>query len=159
MTTTVRFLQSLATTTRSYKRGDEVAGWDDTDAAALVGAGYAEKVIAPQIALNPASVNASGNGSGVDFRYAGNSFQAVQQVGAVTGTDPTITGKIQESDDNSTWTDISGAAFTAVTASNAVERISFTKAKRYLRHAYTVGGTSSPTFIIGASFIPISSAL
>ena len=55
---------------------------------------------------------------------------AVQTVGTVGGTTPSITGKIQESADNSTWTDVANAAFTAVTASNNVQAITFERTKR-----------------------------
>ena len=72
---------------------------------------------------------------------------AVQVIGPVTGTGPSLAGKIQESSDNSTWTDVTGATFTTVTASNNIQTIVFDRTKRYLRHARTVAGTS-PTFAL-----------
>jgi hypothetical protein len=72
---------------------------------------------------------------------------AVQVIGAVSGTTPVLTGKIQESVDGTTWTEVSGATFTAVTTSNRLEVIMFDRTKRYLRHARTVLGTS-PTFVL-----------
>ena len=99
--------------------------------------------------VNPASVNDTNNGSTVDLVNADGRCFAIQHIGAVGGTSPSLTGKIQESDDDSTWTDVSGATFTAVTASNSLQVVSFDRAKRYVRHHRTASGTS-PTFILGA---------
>ena len=95
----------------------------------------------------PATVNDTNNGLAVDLIDADGSCVAVQTVGAVGGTTPSITGKIQESADNSTWTDVSGATFTAVTASSNVQTIVFERTKRYLRYFRTVAG-SGPTFAL-----------
>ena len=97
----------------------------------------------------PATVNDTNNGSAVDLLDADGPCFAVQVIGAVGGTSPSLTGKIQESSDNSTWTDVPGATFTAVTASNNVQTITFERTKRYVRHHRTVSGTS-PTFILAA---------
>jgi hypothetical protein len=97
----------------------------------------------------PATVNDTNTGSAVDLVDADGPCFAVQVIGAVGGTTPSLTGKIQESSDNSTWTDVSGATFTAVTASNNVQTITFERTKRYVRHARTVSGTG-PTFALGA---------
>jgi hypothetical protein len=96
----------------------------------------------------PASVNDTNNGSSVDMINADGRCFAIQVIGAVTGTSPSLTGKIQESDDNSTWSDVSGATFTAVTASSNVQTIVFDRTKRYLRHYRTVSGTT-PAFLLG----------
>jgi hypothetical protein len=73
---------------------------------------------------------------------------AIQQVGAVSGTSPTLAGKIQESADGSTgWSDVSGATFATVTASTNNQAITFERTKRYLRYVGTVGGTS-PSFAV-----------
>lgn len=72
---------------------------------------------------------------------------AVQQVGTVSGTTPTLNGKIQESDDGSTWGDIAGATFTQVTASSNYQAITFDRTKRYVRYVGTVAGTS-PSFAL-----------
>ena len=72
---------------------------------------------------------------------------ATQIIGTVGGTTPSLTCKIQESSDNSTWTDVTGAAYTAVTASNNLQTIVFERTKRYLRHSRTISGTS-PTFAL-----------
>ena len=102
---------------------------------ALLGAGLA-----------PQTLSASANGSAIDMINADGPCFAVQQVGTVSGTSPTLAGKIQESADGSTgWGDISGATFTTVTASTNTQVINFERTKRYLRYVATIGG-SSPGF-------------
>jgi hypothetical protein len=96
----------------------------------------------------PATVNDTNTGSAIDMIDADGSCFAVQVIGTVSGTSPSLAGKIQESADNSTWTDVTNATFTAVTASNSVQTISFERTKRYLRHSRTVSGTS-PSFALG----------
>ena len=68
-------------------------------------------------------------------------FEAI--VSAVSGTSPTLGLKVQESADNSTWTDVAsfGANITAVGVARCTARIT----KRYSRTASTIGGTS-PSF-------------
>ena len=97
----------------------------------------------------PATVNDTIGGTGIDMQDADGRCFAVQVVGNVSGTSPSLAGKIQESSDNSAWTDVTGAAFTAVTASNNVQTIVFDRTKRYLRHHRTVSG-SSPSFGLSA---------
>lgn len=98
-------------------------------------------------AVYPASVNDTNTSSGVDMIDADDRCFAMQIVGAVTGTSPTLAGKIQESSDNSNWTDVTNASFTTVTASSNLQVIVFDRTKRYLRHSRTVGGTT-PTFLL-----------
>jgi hypothetical protein len=62
---------------------------------------------------------------------------------------PILAGKIQESSDNTAWTDVAGATFTSVTASNNLQTITFDRTKRFVRHARTVAGTG-PTFALVA---------
>ena len=90
----------------------------------------------------PATVNDTTGGAAIDLLDADGPCFAVQVVGTVGGTSPSLTGKIQESSDNSTWTDVAGATFTAVTASSNVQTITFERTKRYVRHHRTVSGTS-----------------
>jgi hypothetical protein len=96
----------------------------------------------------PATVNDTNTGTAVDLIDADGTCFAVQVIGTVSGTSPSLAGKIQESSDNSTWTDVTNATFSAVTASNSVQTISFERTKRYLRHSRTVSGTS-PSFALG----------
>jgi hypothetical protein len=97
----------------------------------------------------PATVNDTNTGTTIDLIDGDGSCFAVQVIGTVSGTSPSLAGKIQESSDNSTWTDVTNATFTAVTASSNVQTIVFDRTKRYLRHARTVSGTS-PTFLLNA---------
>lgn len=95
----------------------------------------------------PASVNDTTNGTSIDMIDADGRCFAIQVIGAVTGTTPSLSGKIQESSDNSTWTDVADATFTAVTASSNLQSIVFDRTKRYVRHYRTVSGTT-PTFLL-----------
>ena len=97
--------------------------------------------------LTPRTVTSSVNGSAVDLLTGDGRCFALQQVGTVSGTSPTLAGKIQESADGSTWSDISGATFTTVTASDNVQAITFDRSQRYVRYFGTVGG-SSPSFAV-----------
>ena len=98
--------------------------------------------------LTPQTVTSSLNGAAADMINADGLCFAIQQIGSVTGTSPTLAGKIQESADGSTgWTDIPGAAFTTVTSSTNTQALAFERTKRYLRYAATVGGTS-PSFAV-----------
>ncbi len=75
----------------------------------------------------------------------------IQQVGTVSGTTPSLAGKFQESADGSTWSDIGGATFTAVTASDKVQAIAFERTLRYVRYSGTISGTS-PSFPVAIVF-------
>jgi hypothetical protein len=96
----------------------------------------------------PVSVNSTAGGSSVDLLNADGRCFAIQAVGAVSGTDPLLAGKIQESDDDTSWSDIAGATFTDVENASDLQVISFERTKRYVRHHRTVSGTS-PTFLLG----------
>jgi hypothetical protein len=98
--------------------------------------------------LVPQTATTTATGTGVDLLSGDGSCFALQLVGAVSGTSPTLAGKIQESADNSTWADVSGATFTTVSAANNYQAISFERTQRYLRYVGTVGG-SSPSFALG----------
>jgi len=87
---------------------------------------------------------ASANGTGVDLQgYDG----ALAIITADTITDGTHTPKLQESDDNSTFTDVGstdqvGTALVAITAAS-VQRIAYIGAKRYIRVVVTVSGATT----------------
>lgn len=53
------------------------------------------------------------------------------------GTNGTVDCKIQESDDNSTWTDVTSGAFTQITEANdtVIQEKEYTGSKRYIRTA------------------------
>lgn len=91
---------------------------------------------------------AATNGTGIDTTAsAAFGLQAYLQVFGVTGTSVTV--KIQDSADNSTFADVSGAAFTAATGVTT-ERIAISNAatvRRYLR-AVTTGTFSNAQFAV-----------
>lgn len=97
----------------------------------------------------PVAATSTDSGSAVDLVNGDGRCFAIQSIGAVSGSSPSLTGKIQESDDGVTFTDISGATFAAVTLSNNLQVITFDRTKRYVRHYRTISG-SSPSFVIGA---------
>src|SRR5947208_113875 len=95
----------------------------------------------------PQTATTTVNATGGDMLAGDGRCFALQQVGAVGGTSPTLDGKIQESSDNSAWSDISGATFTQVTASTNNQAITFDRTKRYVRYVGTIAGTS-PSFAL-----------
>lgn len=69
-------------------------------------------------------------------------YEAIVQLDSgANGTGGTVEAKIQESDDNVTWEDWTGGAFTQVTESNdnAIQKIAYTGTKQYIRTVATVG--------------------
>lgn len=99
------------------------------------------------------------NGTSLDGGAATNfGLQAYLQVSAFTGTDVTI--KLQDSADNTSFADIAGAAFTAVTAAPGWQRISISNAatvRRYVRAVTTTaGGFTSATFAVSLVRNPIA---
>lgn len=95
--------------------------------------------------LTPAARTSTGNGTGIDLADTGPEFFGILENGTTSGTAPTLDVKFQESDDNSTFTDISGAAFTQLTAAGAERILVRNRTKRYVRAVATIGGTS-PSF-------------
>ncbi|MFH0981749.1 MAG: hypothetical protein V2A79_09440 [Planctomycetota bacterium] len=90
--------------------------------------------------------------TGVDSGIVGgtsNGGVAVIHCFTVSGTNPTLTSKLQHCADNATWADFSPAvAFTQLTAAGS-ERIlipAATAVARYVREYHTIGGTNTPTF-------------
>lgn len=102
----------------------------------------------------PAAVTATANTTGVDrLNYAGTAAVVTLAVPAGTGTTPTLDAKIQDSADNSTFADVSGAAFTQVTTALSIQHIALNldSCKRYIRVAFTVSGTTpsyNPTVLL-----------
>lgn len=111
-----------------------------------------------QITLQPmADITSTTTGTGVNVQeYVG---EAVFLVAAknVAGTNPTLDVKLQESDDDSTYTDVTGGAFTQVTEAGTKAakqyklNINIDGAKKYIRTVATIGGTSSPQFLVYAT--------
>ena len=98
---------------------------------------------------SPVAVTGSDGGASIDLGEGDGRCFAIQQIGSVAGSGATVTGKIQESSDNSTFTDVSGATFTAVNSTGNLQVITFERTKRYVRHFRTVAG-SSPSILLSA---------
>ena len=87
---------------------------------------------------------ASTNGTGIDLQgYDG----ALVIISADTITDGTHTPKVQESDDNSAFTDVVaadliGTVLVAITAAS-MQKIAYLGAKRYIRLVVTAAGTTT----------------
>lgn len=98
--------------------------------------------------LRPAALTATGQSSSIDLgaEYK-DDVAVIMNVGAVSGTSPTLDMVIQKSTDNSTW--VTGATFTQVTAANKLGcgQVNMDGGYRYLRASYTIGGTS-PSFTL-----------
>lgn len=91
-----------------------------------------------------AAVTATVTGASVDCDGMAGSVIFTQQVGTVSGTTPTLDGKVQDSLDGSTgWAD-TGATATQVTASTNNQNIVIDRSasKRFLRYVGTIAGTT-----------------
>lgn len=100
------------------------------------------------VTFTPAARTATANGTGVDLtgyiNSGGRALKAILDNGTTSGTTPTLDVKIQDSDDNSVFADITGATFTQLTAAGNQE-IHFRTNKRYVRAVATIAGTT-PSF-------------
>lgn len=85
-----------------------------------------------------------GNGASVKVG-AGMVFKAVLKITDKSGTSPTLDVHIEESADDSSFTDIEGAAFTQKEVAGEWF-IVFETTKKYVRCVTDVGGTAVPTF-------------
>lgn len=102
----------------------------------------------------PAAKTATVTTSGADTTGFHHALLLVD-MGAVSGTSPTLDIKLQESDDDSSYSDISGAALAQIVAAGAnkayeidvVLQGQYTR-KKYLRAVGTIGGTT-PSFTFG----------
>lgn len=97
----------------------------------------------------PAANTATLTSGWIDLQSYIGVVKILQEIGVVSGTNPTWDGKIQHSADGvSSDGDVSGATFAQVTASNSSLAIQVdTRAvHRYIRYVGTIGGTNTPTF-------------
>lgn len=93
----------------------------------------------------PDQLTETEEGDSIDMTGGIGLCTCVHVVGTVTGSSPSMTTKIQESSDNSTWTDIEGATFGPVSAAVNLQIINFKRTKRYVRIYSTITGTN-PVF-------------
>jgi predicted secreted protein len=91
---------------------------------------------------------ATGNETGVDWgatSTTSDGFAAALHVFAISGG-ITFTPKLRDSADNSTYADVTGGGFTAVTAVGAQYLEGTASVRRYTRLDWTISGTGSVTF-------------
>ncbi len=109
--------------------------------------------------LAPAARTASANGASADLREY-DSALALLSLGAYT--DGEYSFKLQESDDDSTFTDVVAAdlqgSFTSIsnaTGQNALQRVGYAGTKRYIRFVVTEGGSPTPStgLVLGADIV------
>ena len=95
-----------------------------------------------------AARTATGQTSGIDLRVYDGDVVFVLDSAAGAGTSPTLDVTIEDSADNSSFSALSGAAFTQVTGTASAQKLSIDKdnAKRYVRIKYTIGGSSGQSF-------------
>jgi|SaaInlStandDraft_2_1057019.scaffolds.fasta_scaffold28729_2 hypothetical protein len=106
--------------------------------------------------IKPAVYTASQNGTGVDLRGFDGAV-CVFESGTVdnTDTDETYSPKVQESDDNSTYTDVVAADLEgtlALMVDDQIQRVGYKGSKRYIRNVMTLAGTT-PSFAGRASIV------
>lgn len=89
-----------------------------------------------------ASRTTSSNGSAVDVGGA-HTLRLALVCSSRSGTSPTLDVKVQTSPDGTNWYDV--AAFAQITAAGTSYK-SFSGLDRYVRAAWTIGGSSTPTF-------------
>ena len=95
-----------------------------------------------------AARTATGQTAGIDLRVFDGDVVFVLDSAAGAGTSPTLDVTIEDSADNSSFSALSGAAFTQVTGTASAQKLSIDKdnAKRYVRIKYTIGGSSGQSF-------------
>jgi hypothetical protein len=115
------------------------------------------------VELAPAASRTSTlTGTGIDvLEYEGVAL-VLLNASAGTGTSPTLDVKLQHSDDDSTYEDVTSGAFTQVTdvaetAGVKVMKLNVSDLKRYLRVVGTIAGTT-PSFDFGVEFVGITKA-
>lgn len=99
--------------------------------------------ISDSTSLAPAARTATANGTGVDLQGF-NSAEILFVVGTIT--DGTHTPKVQESDDNTTFTDVAAAdqeGTLAALASSTNQAVGYKGNMRYLRAVSTVAGATT----------------
>jgi len=103
--------------------------------------------------LVPATRTVTATGGTVDVTDYVGRLKMIQHVGAVTGTNPTLTGTVEDSPDGvSDWQTV--ATFTVVTAANNIQAVGLVKRglRRWIRYKASLAGTS-PNFACAAVLV------
>ena len=95
-----------------------------------------------------AARTATGQTTGIDVKDYDGDLIFILDSAAGGGSSPTLDVTIEDSADNSSFSALSGAAFTQVTGTASAQKLSIDKdnAKRYVRIKYTIGGSSGQSF-------------
>lgn len=138
------------TTPHLLTTGDSVVIAGHSGSTPTVNGSYTVTVTGASTFTIPVNVSVGGTGGTVTRTNTAYGLSAYLHVFSFTGTDVTV--KLQDSADNSTFANLTGGAFTAVTAAPTVERIATTttrQVRRYLRAVTTTsGGVTSVTFAV-----------
>lgn len=97
------------------------------------------------LAIHPlAAVSADGNSTGIDLQDYEGEIAIFLDCDAGTGSGRTLDVKVRESDDDSTFTDVTGGAFTQIgTTASAQKLVLNTNGlKRYIRVDKDISGTT-----------------
>jgi hypothetical protein len=92
----------------------------------------------------------------VDVRDYKGGLSIIQSVGTVGGATRTLDGAIQTSPDGTnSWTAITGATFTQVSAADNVQKIGVNvrQTRGFIRYVGTIDGTSTPSLTMGVVMI------
>lgn len=96
--------------------------------------------------VRPAVITGSTNGQGVDLRGADSALIAIS-VGAITGSSGDAGVTLEESDDNSIFTDVADADILgtepAALAANTAYQFGYSGSKRYVRAVADPGGETN----------------
>ena len=102
----------------------------------------------PSLSLIGAALYAASlNGNSLDLRGSGNfigQMKIMLDAGAPTGTTPTLAVTLQDSPDNTTFTNIPNAAFTPLTTNASLQSLALdvSACNRYIRAVLTITGTT-----------------
>lgn len=113
------------------------------------------KNVIPTSILGAATITASANGSGVDVSAFEGDVKFTLDSSAGGGPDHTLDVKLQHSDDDVTYTDVTGGAFAQVTNAGAAYESIILNAdglKKHVRGVDAVAGTS-PEFSRALSMV------
>lgn len=104
-----------------------------------------------------AARTATALGSAIDMlEYEGNVIFVLDSAEATAGTNPTLDVKLQHcATSGGSYVDITGAAYTQVTATASRQKIvlDVDKLQRYVKESHTIGGTNSPSFVHSVNMI------
>ncbi|MCS6864801.1 MAG: hypothetical protein RMJ56_18395 [Gemmataceae bacterium] len=98
--------------------------------------------VAVHAAVHPSPRINAFSSNAIDLISSDGDCFAIQQVGSFEEGN-SWTGRIEQSADGSSWSDIPGAVFAAVTAANNTQVLRFRRTARYVRYSATVEGSTN----------------